>query len=37
MIMSMLLRSLYVCCMELKEMVPRVLIMPGIVFCESEM
>ena len=36
---SMLLRSLYVyvCCVDLKEMVPRVLIMPGIVFCECEM
>ena len=36
-IMSMLLRSLYVCCMELKEIVPMVLIMPGIVFCDSKM
>ena len=36
MIMSMLLRSLYVYCMELKEMVPRVLTMRVLVFCESE-
>ena len=42
MLMSTLLRSLYVCCMKLKKRVSRVLIMSGIVFlvkarCDLEM
>ena len=32
----MMLGRLYVCCMGLEKMMSEVLMMPGIVFCESE-